>query len=168
MAETKTLEALGEADFEAEFKKTHKLHVSIVARMFKERLPTRKAWDLAEDVVAEAWLIAWAKRSEWRGDASLSSWVIAICKLLVWNARRRRQLLSLSDVDKASALVDPIAHRLSEQLMAALSPKAERIMRLTYWDGLVAKEIASLDGETVRTIALRRQRIQNKLKKLFR
>jgi DNA-directed RNA polymerase specialized sigma24 family protein len=155
-----------EALFESEYKRMAFMHRRVVAAMLQPKLIAVRARELAQDVVQEAWLIAWQKGEDLMsivaGDApkcSLATYVGAVCKYLVWNLRRRvinREPDQLEEHPLTNRFTsrdpDPVAHRLAEQLLATLPSDRRSLMRLKYWEGLTAEEMAERLGRPRRLL----------------
>src|SRR3954452_21895905 len=63
---------------------------------------------LAEDVVSEVFLDVWRKAESFKGQSSVSTWLLAIARNKALTALSRRSEVGLDD-DVAATLVDPNA-----------------------------------------------------------
>jgi RNA polymerase sigma-70 factor (ECF subfamily) len=119
-------------------------------------------WDESEELVQEAFAIAWARRREFRGEGSLNGWIWRI--LLRAAARRgagmRRQRSLLDRLDP----VLPPGERAPELLeaFALLPPRRRLLVVLHHVAGLTYDEIAEATGLRVGTVSgsLAKARVQ--------
>lgn len=108
----------------------------------------------AEDVAAEVFARAWARRQE--ADTFAVGWLFAAAKNFIGNEYRRRLRVARHQRDLITAvLAEPEAWELHVRdldLQAALSrlpPSDSLLLQLTYWDGLTAIEASEfLDCST--------------------
>jgi len=102
----------------------------------------------ALDVINEVFMTVWTDASKFRGDSSLSSWIMGIAynKSLA-TIRKRRHWLSFSNeldaelVDNSEVSSDYDDMR---KVMKKLSPQQRAMMELTYFFGYSYEEIGNM------------------------
>jgi RNA polymerase sigma-70 factor (ECF subfamily) len=129
----------------------------------------------AEDLVAEALVVAWRRLSELPSREEELYWLYGIAGRVLANMMRGRQRsmrLEMRLAFEREKESDP--QRYSEddvkQLMSALSHlKAEEreLLQLTYWERLSYREIGSVLGCTERTAGVRISRARQHLRELL-
>lgn len=114
--------------------------------------------DQAHDLVQATWTSVWEKRGQFRGEADLPTWILAILYRTCLQERRhreRRTRLTRSMVvdltpgsPKAPDEVLELAERMRElhERMGRLSAKEMEVALLTFRDGLTSAEV----GERLR------------------
>lgn len=117
--------------------------------------------ELARDLAAEAFRIAWSRWEEPR--RSDRAWLFGVARNLIGNEYRRRsvglplQLHEDFDVGDDRATADVVA--VDVQLALATLTAAQReVLHLAYWDGLSATEIAEALDTTTAAIWVRLSR----------
>lgn len=100
----------------------------------------------AEDIAAEVFALAWARRAD--ADTFAVGWLFTAAHNLIGNEYRRRLRVARQQRDLIMAvLAEPEAWELHVRdldLKAALSrlpPDDSLLLQLTYWDGLSASEV---------------------------
>jgi RNA polymerase sigma-70 factor (ECF subfamily) len=126
--------------------------------------------ETAEDLAQDALLEAWRQLPKFRGDSSLSTWVLGIAKHKVLNhLRKRRDSLAedgvIDDVDPKRDVLKALSQAERNQVMrqaaaAVLDDQEQEVVHLRYIEGLGREEIADelgLEGgaEAVRVILFR-------------
>ena len=113
----------------------------------------------ADDVVQDAFVKAYRKRSGFRGDAALRTWFYRILLNEAHNHRRwralRRGLRILREElpDPGSSEVgDPAMRRRIAGAMERLSRKQREVIVLMYFEGFTARESAELMGMAEGTV----------------
>lgn len=122
------------------------------------------------DVINEVFLTVWNQADRFRGDSSLSSWIIGIAYNKSLSAlRKRRKWLSFSnDLDEvvaestSSSTMDDI-----KTMIKKLSPEQRAMMELTYYFGYSYDEIASMLGCTPSVVRDQLYHARKKVKKLM-
>jgi RNA polymerase sigma-70 factor (ECF subfamily) len=125
--------------------------------------------ELAEEIVAEVYLVAWRRIGEMPHGAESLPWLIAVARRIMANARRgevRRDRLVTKlgqqspspseDIDRGRA-----ASELGKAINAALGrlrPDHAELLRLAAWDGLPHAQIAVVLGCSVNAVAIRLHR----------
>lgn len=125
--------------------------------------------DLAEDVVAETFAIAWRKREEIPSEALV--WLYGIARGVVSNQRRsearRRQLSDRLALERDSAADDPaglVADRLElAHAFDALDESDRELLMLVAWEGLAAKQGAAVLGCSRAAFRVRLHRARKRL-----
>ena len=119
---------------------------------------------LAEDLLSDVFLDVWRQAGSFRGDASVSTWLLAIARYKALSARRIRAHAEL-DARIASSIADPADNpeaalqqrNRSDALqdsLARLSPEHGEVIDLVYYHGKSVKEVADIVGigeSTVKT-----------------
>ena len=125
--------------FEHVFRREHSAIVAFCFRRVDD-------YELARDLAAETFRIAWSRWAEPR--RSDRAWLYGVARNLIGSEYRRRAHAAApagADVD-APAPGDDYLTVDVEQTLAALGPAHQEVLRLAYWDGLGAAEIAELLG----------------------
>ncbi|MCE0486051.1 RNA polymerase sigma factor [Ornithinimicrobium sediminis] len=128
----------------------------------------------AEDVVADAFLVAWRRYAEVPADHGESrAWLFGIARGCLANARRgdqRREALRVRIADARPPGVtldaEDVAHRVD--LAAAwrrLRPVDQEALALTAWDGLTGPQAAAVLGVTPTAYRLRLSRARRALRR---
>jgi RNA polymerase sigma-70 factor (ECF subfamily) len=121
--------------------------------------------DLAEDLVQEIFLAAWQGLREFRGQASLETWMLGIARHKVEDHYRAR-LRKMVSLDDESADVSEIAslpgwdekldqERLRERtlrVMTALPEHYRLALFWRYWEKVPAEEMAERTGKTEKAV----------------
>lgn len=149
-------------------------HQPQVARLAHRLLGWRDR-DAVEDVVQEVFLTALRRRSAFRGDSSLSTWLIGIT-LNQCRAHRRRSMLRLKWLREAfnvrpSAKPETNAATDGEETsqrvrdaVGRLPPRDREVIVLFYLEGLSVGQIAQLVGAKNNAIEVRLHRARGRLK----
>lgn len=128
------------------------------------------AWDVAQD----AFVKAWTRLDEFRGDAAFSTWVCGIASRLAIDRIRARRRESDSEVDDALGSDRPGPDRVTEErsLAAAIGcavaglPEAERsVFTLHEESGMKYREVASALGIPIGTVMSRLHSARTRLQK---
>ncbi|MFL6822192.1 MAG: sigma-70 family RNA polymerase sigma factor [Xanthobacteraceae bacterium] len=120
---------------------------------------------LAEDLLSDVFLDVWRQAGSYRGDASVSTWLLAIARYKALSARRARPHAEL-DARVASSIADPAddpeaalqKRNRSEVLqdsLARLSPEHGEVVDLVYYHGKSVKEVADIIGIGEATVKTR-------------
>jgi RNA polymerase sigma-70 factor (ECF subfamily) len=125
--------------------------------------------ELADDVVADVFLVAWRRRAELPEDPL--PWLLGIARRVLANhARGQSRLVRLRDRLAAEpAMVAAPADadaRESARLTAALSSLSERdreLLLLMAWEGLELRQAAEVLGVRPNTLAVRFHRARRRL-----
>jgi RNA polymerase sigma-70 factor (ECF subfamily) len=128
----------------------------------------------AEDVASETFLIAWRRLDAVPADAL--PWLLGVARKVVSNHRRavgRRSpdgplipLDAVADVDPGTPIDDLVADRQAfAAAFATLSPADREVLALVSWDGLSAKEAATVLDCKPATFHLRLHRARRRLLK---
>lgn len=138
---------------------------------------------LAEDVVAEAWLVAWRRLDEVPADhGDARAWLFGVARNALLNSqrsRRRHEALAVRvgeahardtrATEAASGWDDLVARRLDlAEAWPRLSATDQESISLAVWDGLTAPEAAAVLGITATAYRLRLSRGRRALRRLLR
>lgn len=128
----------------------------------------RTSPDAADDVVAEALLVAWRRLDEIPADAVLP-WCYRVAANCLANSRRAsgRRLRLATRVARFDApaeaadpaLPDPALHAA----LATLSEPDQEVLRLWAWEDLAPAEIAVVLGVTANAVSIRLHRAKGRL-----
>lgn len=144
---------------EGRFSRLHAEHFEAVRRYVWRRDPS-----LADDVVAETFLIAWRRIDEVPTDAR--PWLIAVARNARLNARRsrrRQQAVATRLAEEApSALTAPGDHADIGAALAKLSANDREILLLSAWDDLDRSGIATVLGCSKANVSLRLHRARRR------
>jgi RNA polymerase sigma-70 factor (ECF subfamily) len=129
--------------------------------------------DLAEDVVAETFLVLWRRWSDAPAGTDLRPWVFGVArnKILRVREQQHRALRSVAHVAAAEParphVADPAddvaAADRARRLLAQLPPAEGEAMALTVWAGLAPAEAAQVLGCSVTALTSRLSRARTRL-----
>lgn len=147
------------------FREMFDLHFVRVLRFVEGQVSDHTA---AEDIAAEVFSVAWQKFD--RRDPFGLPWLIrtAMHKTRDFQRREDRKKNAMATVERmaevASEPVDSLDIIALEEALRQLSPSDFQVIRLTYWDGMTAGEVA----ETLRirpgSVWTRLHRARNRLR----
>src|SRR5262245_21958074 len=134
-------------------------------RVFLFLIRIAKDETLAEDVVSDVFLDVWRRAETFKGQSSVSTWLLAIARNKALTALGRRSEVGLDDA-VAATLVDPNAdpeRALQEkdrsevlgQCVAQLSPEHGQIISLVYYREKSIREVAAIVGVPEPTVKTR-------------
>jgi RNA polymerase sigma-70 factor (ECF subfamily) len=120
---------------------------------------------LAEDLLSDVFLDVWRQAGSFRGDASVSTWLLAIARYKALSARRARADAEL-DARTASSIADPADNpeaalqkrnrgEVLQDSLARLSPEHGEVIDLVYYHGKSVKEAADIIGIGEATVKTR-------------
>ncbi|MGA6166674.1 RNA polymerase sigma factor [Amycolatopsis magusensis] len=153
------------------------------ARQLHHYLARRVGTQIADDLVAEAFLVFWEKRGDYDPSrASAKSWLYGIATNLLRNHVRteERRLRAWTKHGARSVPLDDVGTRavetvdaqvLADQLadeVAALRPEERDVLLLTAWADLSPTEIAEATGVAVATVRVRLFRARSRLRESAR
>jgi RNA polymerase sigma-70 factor (ECF subfamily) len=126
-----------------------------------------------DDLVQETLLQAWKNRAQFRGEASLLTWVLSIARNLI--RMRQRSLAKKSEVEAAILAIDheeiPRDLLRSEELAGALrraldglDPQHAEALVLRYFNGRSVRQIAEALGESEKAVESRLHRAKQALR----
>ena len=140
--------------------------------------------DAAEDVVAETYLQAWQQAGRYDGERGTPlAWLLNMARSRALDyLRRRGQVVSMNDelrdeqrVHEDMADDDPLSLVMALQreaavraAIAALSPVAQRLLGLAFFQGLSHGEIAATTGLPLGTVKSHLRRAQDSLRHTYR
>ncbi len=161
--------APGPPDRDARFRALFDDAYGDVLRFVRRRSDPRHG-DLAEDVVAETFLVAWRRLDEApAAPGALRPWLFGVARHCLLNARRgedRRQALAVRVADApAGRHVDDVPARVD--LAAAwrtLRPAEQEVLALTVFEDLTSVEAARVLGTTATGYRLRLMRARRALR----
>lgn len=132
----------------------------------------------AEDVVADAFLVAWRRWDDAPADpADVRPWLFGVVRATMLNARRgdrRRDALAtrIGDgeppgaADDAAGVAAEVAARLDlRRGWARLDPAEQEVIALCVWDGLTSAQAAAVLGCTATAYRLRLSRARRALRR---
>jgi RNA polymerase sigma-70 factor, ECF subfamily len=146
---------------EQRFNGLHEAHFEAVRRYIWRRDPA-----LADDVVAETFLVAWRRLDEIPADAG--PWLIGVARNIRLNARRstrRQQAVATRLTEAAPGTLPRESSSEGDAVRAALEllSAADREVLLLYaWDALDRTEIATVLGCTKANVSLRLHRARRR------
>lgn len=115
--------------------------------------------ELAQDLAAEVFRVAWSRRTEPRG--SDRGWLFGIARNLVGDEYRRRTVRGgvgrpFPDEDAPDPrAAEETVHVEVRLTLDGLPPGHAEVLRLSYWDGLSAREIGEALGITTAAVWMR-------------
>ncbi len=110
------------------------------------------SYEVAHDVVQEAFARALARRQTYRGDAPLGAWVWGIAIRVAREERRRAKPAPLGEVIDAE-LPEPAHDPELREALRALPPRRRLIFFLRYFADMTYREIAVICGVSEGTVA---------------
>jgi RNA polymerase sigma-70 factor (ECF subfamily) len=127
----------------------------------------RGAGDLAQDVAADVFAVAWRRLDDVPEDAR--GWLLAVARKTLANhrrGRRRREALvrrieAVAGTDAAETEADDAAPVLGA--LASLPEGDREILMLIAWDGLEPREVARVIGRSAATTRVRIHRAKKRL-----
>jgi RNA polymerase sigma-70 factor (ECF subfamily) len=152
-------------------------------RVYRFALRMCGSEDAAREVLQETLIAAFKHLHDFRGDASLSTWLFQVARSFCTKARRRRSgepavmealdapeasVLSLPDAEAPSARAQ--ASEVGEVLRAALSTLPDHyreVLLLKDVEGLSAEEVAEVLGEKVPAVKSRLHRARLELRRML-
>ncbi|MFC3688723.1 RNA polymerase sigma factor [Aquipuribacter hungaricus] len=173
MSPPRTPDAADEAEqrFRALYASVH----ADVVRFVRRRLPSEQV-TAAEDVVADALLVAWRRFDDAprRLDAQ-RAWVFGIARNCLLTSRRgssRRDALAVRVADRSAGAADsPLDGLVAGLDLAAawrrLSPGEQEVLALTVFDELTSSQAALVLGTTPTAYRLRLMRARRALRTLL-
>lgn len=129
--------------------------------------------DVAGDVAAEVFLVAWRRVGDLAVVDNPLAWLYGVARLTVANIVRSEQRRSALH-RKATAAVRPDEIREpsgSEGILAALarlSPKDQEVLRLVAWEGLKGEDLAVALGTSLVAARARRYRARRRLEEALK
>ena len=140
--------------------------------------------DAAEDVVADTYLQAWQQAGRYDGERGTPlAWLLNMTRSRALDyLRRRGQVVSMDDEvhdeqrwPEDMAADDPLSLVMALQrdtalraAIAALSPVAQRLLGLAFFQGLSHGEIATATGLPLGTVKSHLRRAQDSLRQTYR
>jgi RNA polymerase sigma-70 factor (ECF subfamily) len=131
--------------------------------------------DLAEECLQQAYVTAWQKLAEFRGDAPFAAWVKGIARMnLLSELRRRRRSVALDNATGVAALVDACladAERDDDLLprlrdcLDKLDPQARELLSQRYRDGLELNDLAIAYTRSANALAVTLHRLRGILRR---
>lgn len=128
--------------------------------------------DLAEDVLADVFLIAWRRRPDLPAERE-RAWLLTTARWVITDHRRsaaRRERL-LRQVPTPGHEPDPaVAVTIAldvQRALASLRPTDQEVLRLAEWDQLTHAEAAALVGCSAATFTVRLRRARARFARAF-
>jgi RNA polymerase sigma factor (sigma-70 family) len=128
---------------------------------------------LADDLAQDTFIQAYKSLGRFRGEASVSTWLLGIAHNLWRNARRRLRSIPLdpehlaaSDPEVGSIRTSDLQHDLANALRQ-LEPDEQTVLHLCYQQGLSHSEIAEVLDRPLGTVKTLLARCKDKLRPLL-
>ncbi|GLU32300.1 sigma-70 family RNA polymerase sigma factor [Trinickia caryophylli] len=149
---------------------------SALARLYQAyrrrlaRFLGRFTWkaELIDEVINDTFLIVWRRAHEFRGEASISTWIISIAYRTALHALRDERRWDFEPLERVDTIVQYWHdHELPDLLSKALDllPEEHRlVMTLAYVLGHSIDEIAQITRTPVTTVKARLHRAKGKLR----
>ncbi|MFC5662957.1 RNA polymerase sigma factor [Kitasatospora misakiensis] len=131
----------------------------------------RVAADAVEDIVAEAFVVAWRRRRDL--PETPLPWLYAIARRTIANHERGRRrgsrlLAALLPAGRVHAQEAPgIANVHLRWAIGQLPERDREVLRLVAWEGLSVSETAAVMGCTAATASVRLHRARGRLRRLL-
>lgn len=119
--------------------------------------------DVAQDVTAETFLVAWRRRTEL--PAEPLPWLYGIARGVLANERRaarRRAALATRIAAEPIPTVSRVEGHEALEALARLGERDREVLLLTAWEGLAAKEAATVLGCSAATLTVRLHRARRR------
>jgi RNA polymerase sigma factor (sigma-70 family) len=147
------------------FERLYRAHVDAVYRYALRRNP-----GAADDVVAEAFLVAWRRLEDVPAEAE-RPWLLGVARRTHANARRsaRRQsalaerLGELARPGEGPSMAEHTGDDALHAALACLPPRDQELLMLVAWDGLDNAGVAQVMGCSRANVAVRLHRAQRRL-----
>ncbi len=129
----------------------------------------------AQDVLQEAFLLAYQKLDRFQGESSFYTWIYRIAINLALSGRRRRKAFRLGE-DRQEGLVDPRQDdpaapieraerdRIVQEALNALAPDHRAVVIMKEFDGLRYEEIGAILRIPIGTVRSRLHRARCELR----
>ncbi len=109
------------------------------------------SYEVAHDVVQEAFARALSRRQRYRGDAPLGAWVWGIAVRVAREEQKRRVGVPLAEIE--TELIEPAHDPVLSEALAALPPRRRLIFVLRYFGDMSYREIAAICEISEGTVA---------------
>ena len=128
-----------------------------------------------EDIAADVWTIAWAKREqapELEEESAMRAWLLQIARLTLANhirktVARRQWGVTQEDIAVASTEHIVLADEDLRRGFAALTASEKEVFSLTVWEGLKPTEIATVLGISPNAASLRLFKARTKIAEIL-
>jgi RNA polymerase sigma-70 factor, ECF subfamily len=149
----------------ARFETLYREHAGAVRAYARRRIDAAAA----DDVVAEAFLVAWRRLDEVPGEPL--PWLLGVARRVLANKRRgEARAAALKDrvaaTDPPPVIVEPPSGRLGDALQA-LGERDREALLLVAWEGLTSGQAAEVLGLRPGTFAVRLHRARRRLERLL-
>jgi RNA polymerase sigma factor (sigma-70 family) len=124
----------------------------------------RRAPALADDVVAETFLVCWRKLD--RVPDEPRPWLYAVARKTLANERRRRaseERVTAGEKTPTVAEPEPVGDSVLAAAFAALSERDREVLRLIAWEGLSLSQAAVVFGCSALACRVRYHRAKTRL-----
>lgn len=126
--------------------------------------------ELVVELINDVFLVVWQKAGGFRGDSTVSTWILGIAYRKALKAIKTRRLSV--PLDEASQQLFDEAQSASTRMDIAaginkLSPAHKAVMELTYYFGYSYKEISEICGSPENTVKTRMFHARRTLKSLL-
>lgn len=113
-------------------------------RLARFLLRVTRDTELAAEVINDVFLVVWQKAPEFRGDSSLSSWILGIAYRKALKALKKvRQFEPLTDA--TDVIADNVNQRFElDSSLSQLSAEHRAVMELAYFFGYSYREIGEI------------------------
>jgi RNA polymerase sigma-70 factor (ECF subfamily) len=135
----------------------------------------RSTVELAKDVAAQTFLVAWRRRDELPEEPR--GWLLGVARRSLADLRQARDRQSalgarLSQSDASALLVGDVADAVTQRdavraALAQLKPADAELLRLIAWDGLTYEEAAQSLGCSTAALAVRLHRARRRFETMF-
>ena len=147
------------ARFEAAFETHHR-------RVLAYALRRTAGQHDAEDVVAEAFAVAWRRVSDLPGGDAALPWLLAVARRVAANQNRgsgrRLRLWERLRAHRAPASDVELTETPASEALAQLSADDQELLRLLAWDGLNQAEAGVVLGVSANAVAIRLHRARKR------
>jgi RNA polymerase sigma-70 factor (ECF subfamily) len=153
----------GEPDYKGQFTRLMETYATPIRRLSAAYAETAADRD---DLFQDIFLAIWRSLPDFRGDASVRTWLYRIAHnvALTWQTRDRRRQSRESPLNEQTDVgTQTDLRRLAlKRAIAAMNP-GDRTLTLLWLEGLSAAEIEDVTGIKSATVAVRLSRIRKQL-----
>ena len=146
------------------------LYGALYPKLSRYLLRILRRIDDVDDLINEVMWVVWCKADEFRGDAQVTTWILAIATFKSYRWQRqwqRQQLIFNQTLTDAEPAIDTNTDELLEYGMAHLSQDHREALELAYLYGYSCEEIAVIKECPIGTVKTRLHHARKRLRQLL-